>query len=118
MMMFAFTLDNLRVLFDSDAIFCVRARGMIIAIRDEKRLSSFDGSVCVWVFLEKLATFTTWRKPYFYVTFLLFHFYMLCLIASLTVDYCCLICVFVRLCFSLFYKNMYSLFALFRVGSF
>lgn len=47
MMMFAFTLDNLRVLFHGDAIFCVRARGMIIAIRDEKRVSSFDGSVCV-----------------------------------------------------------------------
>lgn len=46
---------------------------MIIVIRDEKRFSSLDGSVCEWVFLEKQATFTTWRKPYFYVTFSLLY---------------------------------------------
>lgn len=36
-----------------------------------KKDFSPDESVCVGV-LGKLATFTTWRKPYFYVTFFTF----------------------------------------------
>lgn len=119
MMMFVFALDNLRVLFHGDAIFCVRVRGMIIAIRDEKRFSSLDGSVCVGVFRKTGDIHNMAETIFLRYFFLLFHFYMLCLIASLTVDYCCLICVvFCSSVFSLLYKNMYSLFALFRVGSF
>lgn len=93
MMMFVFALDNLRVLFHGDAIFCVRARGVIIAIRDEKRFSSFRWvGVCGGVF-RKTGDIHNMAETIFYATFLLFHFYMLCLIASLTVDYYCLICV-------------------------
>lgn len=43
---------------------------------------------------------------------LLVHFYMLCV--CFTMDYC-LICFLLRVC-SLLYKNMFSLYALFRVG--
>lgn len=102
--------DNLRVLFHGDVFFCGDDL-MITAIYDEKDFSP-DESVCVGV-LGKLATFTTWRKPYFYVTFLLFHFYMLCLIASLTMTYC-LICVF---CSSVFVAYSIKICILFTLYS-
>lgn len=65
---------------------------------DEKRFSSFRWvGVCGGVF-RKTGDIHNMAETIFYATFLLFHFYMLCLIASLTVDYCCLICVVLFVC--------------------
>lgn len=71
-----------------------------------------DGSVCVGV--GKTGDIHNMAETIF-LRYVFFHFYMLCLIASLTMDYC-LICLRVVCVCSLLYKNMYSLYALFRVG--
>lgn len=103
--------DILRVLFHGDVFFCGDDL-MIIVIYDKKRLFSRWVGVCRC--FRKTGDIHNMAETIFLRYIFTFHFYMLCLIASLTMTYC-LICVF--FCSSVFIAYSIKICILFTLYS-